>query len=220
MQTQSAMLARPQFSRSADAEEATDAGQLKIIGPAKSYGRDQAIFGEGEAADLAFKVISGAVRSFRLLADGRRQIADFFLPGDVFGVEFGVDRRATAEAVCESVVVVTRRSTLAQDANHGAQLWRHALRDLQRSQDHVLTLGRRSAAERVASFLIELSERMDAGAELTLPMSRQDMADYLGLTIETVSRTFTHLQSQGLISVSDCRRVTLTRPEALAELCE
>src|SRR5581483_3699779 len=106
----------------------------------------------------------------------------------------------------------------------GADLWRLALRDLQRSQDHVLTLGRRSASERLASFLIDLADRLDGPgpgrAEFDLPMSRQDIADYLGLTIETVSRTLTQLQADGLVRLCGVRRVRLPRPAALAELCE
>jgi CRP-like cAMP-binding protein len=193
--------------------------EIKLIGVAKSFTRDQEIYGEGEAADFVYKVVSGAVRSMRLLADGRRQITGFHLAGDVFGVEIGVDRRASAEALTDAVVIVARRATLTE-IDQGARLWRHALAELDRSRDHVLTLGRRSAAERVASFLVEMAERTHAGGELTLPMSRQDMADFLGLTIETVSRTLTKLQADGLIEIRCCRVVRLRRPNALAELCE
>jgi CRP/FNR family nitrogen fixation transcriptional regulator len=200
--------------------EATDPDQIKLIGVAKSYNRDQEIYGEGDPANLVFRVVSGAVRSFRLLADGRRQIIDFYLPGDVFGIELGGQRQATAEAMTAAIVVVSRRATLAADAELGPRLLRHALRELHRSQDHLLTLGRRSASERVASFLLELAARLRADRELDLPMSRQDMADYLGLTIETVSRTLTQLQSEGLIEVRCCRQVRLARRPALAELCE
>jgi CRP/FNR family nitrogen fixation transcriptional regulator len=164
-------------------------------------------------------VVSGAVRAVRLLADGRRQIADFYLPGDIFGVELGERRRAAAETLGETVLLAARRAALTARPDQGG-LWRLALADLQRSQDHVLTLGRRSASERVASFLIDLAERLDGGPAFDLPMSRQDMADYLGLTIETVSRTLTQLQADGLVSISGCRHVRLPRPAALAELCE
>jgi CRP/FNR family transcriptional regulator, nitrogen fixation regulation protein len=169
-------------------------------------------------------VVSGAARAVRLLADGRRQIADFYLPGDVFGVELGERRRGAAEALGETVLLVARRTSLAGRPDQGGGLWRLALRDLQRSQEHVLTLGRRSASERLASFLIDLAERLDAPSlrlgEFALPMSRQDIADYLGLTIETVSRTLTQLQADGLVRLNGVRRVRLPRPAALAELCE
>lgn len=188
-----------------------------LIGAARSFGRDQPVYGEGDAADCVYKVVSGAVRAVRLLADGRRQIADFYLPGDIFGVELGERRRAAAEALGETVLLVARRASLAARPDGS---WRLALAELQRSQDHVLTLGRRSASERVASFLIEIAERLDVGRAFDLPMSRQDMADYLGLTIETVSRSLTQLQAEGLVALSGARHVRLPRPDALAELCE
>ncbi len=193
---------------------------VKLIGVAKSFRRDCEIFGEGDATDLVYKVVSGAVRSFRLLSDGRRQITHFFLPGDVFGVEFGRERRAGAEALSDAVVIVARRSTVASDVDQSMRLWRHAVGELQRSEDHVLTLGRRSATERIASFLIHLADRLDADDEFELPMSRQDMADFLGLTIETVSRTLTQLQAERLVELQNCRRVRFPDRDALEELCE
>jgi CRP/FNR family nitrogen fixation transcriptional regulator len=193
--------------------------EVKLIGVTKTYGRDQQIYGEGEPADLVYKVVSGAIRCFRVLADGRRQISEFYLPGDIFGVEAGLERRSSAEAVGDTILVVTRRSTLMiEDENQGAKFWRLAIAELQRSREHVLTLGRRAAGERVASFLTDLAERTGAHDEVELPMSRQDMADYLGLTIETVSRTLTQLQSQGLIEISSCRHVRLKAPEALDDM--
>jgi CRP/FNR family nitrogen fixation transcriptional regulator len=209
--------AAPLFNPRIDAE--VDDDLFPLIGAARSYRRDQAVYEEGDEADCIYKVVSGAVRAVRLLADGRRQIADFYLPGDVFGVGLGERRRATVESLGDTVLLVARRASLAARPDHGG-LCRLALRELQRSQDHVLTLGRRSASERVASFLIELAERLEADRAFDLPMSRQDMADYLGLTIETVSRTLTQLQADGLVALSGTRRVRLPRPAALAELCE
>ena len=193
--------------------------EVKLIGVTKTYGRDQQIYGEGEPADLVYKVVSGAIRCFRVLADGRRQISEFYLPGDIFGVEAGLERRSSAEAVGDTILVVTRRSTLMiEDENQGAKFWRLAIAELQRSREHVLTLGRRAAGERVASFLMDLAERTGVVDEVELPMSRQDIADYLGLTIETVSRTLTQLQSQGLIEISSCRHVRLKSPQALDDM--
>ncbi len=217
------MFAKPLTAARQTAPPVTDVldpDNLRVAGVARSYSRDQAIFGEGDPAEFVYKVASGAVRGFRVLSDGRRQIDDFYLPGDVFGVELGANRRAAAEAVGETVLIVARRATLAGDPEQGPRLWRHALRALERSQDHVLTLGRRSASERVASFLLDLARRVADAAEVRLPMSRQDMADYLGLTIETVSRTLTQMQGQGLIALNGCRSVRLSRPATLAELCQ
>lgn len=220
MQSQSAASVRKYDVAIPDVPSENGQADIKLIGIAKTFTKDQEIFGEGEATDVVYKVAAGAVRSFRILADGRRQIADFYLPGDVFGVELGQQRRSTVEAVGDAVVVVARRATLIADPDNADRLWRHALQELQRTQDHVLTVGRRSATERVACFLLDLAGRLGASADVELPMSRQDIADFLGLTIETVSRTLTQMQVDGLIDVSGCRRVRLIRRAVLAELCE
>lgn len=200
------------------------ADELELAGPHVTFGRDEEVFGEGENADNVYKVVRGVVRAFRILADGRRQICEFYLPGDCFGLEAGLFYRSSAEALTDTQLIVVRRSALtgtaAEKPDLARRLWRLAVRDLQRSQDHVLMLGRRSAAERVASFLMDLARRMAAGAVLELPMSRLDIADFLGLTIETVSRTFTQFQESGLIEVSACRSVRLCDRIALQGLCE
>jgi CRP-like cAMP-binding protein len=196
---------------------------IDFAGSVMAFGRDQEIFGQGEPALQVYKVRSGAVRCFKLLSDGRRQIADFYLPGDVFGVEAGADHRVTAESLTESSVTVARRSALTDgddEIGRAQALWRLAIADLQRSQDHALTLGRRSATERVASFLVDIAGRLGAEDGFVLPMTRQDMADYLGLTIETVSRTLSQLQATGLIRIGSCRSVQIVDREALTDLCE
>jgi CRP/FNR family transcriptional regulator/CRP/FNR family nitrogen fixation transcriptional regulator len=194
---------------------------IRLIGATMSLARDQEVFGEGEPADYVYSVVRGAVRGFRVLSDGRRQICDFYLPGDLFGIEPGDEHRATAEALTSTVLVVARRRVLGEDSDTGAarRLWVLAMTELARSQDHAVTLGRRSASERVASFLMDMAQRLGSEETIELPMSRQDIADYLGLTIETVSRTFTHFQASGLISLSGCRCIHLRRRRALAELC-
>jgi CRP/FNR family nitrogen fixation transcriptional regulator len=199
----------------------TSGDEVKLIGAARSYSRDQEVFGEGEPADAVYRVASGVVRSFRVLADGRRQIADFYLPGDIFGVEAGQRRQATAEAVSDATLIVARRSSLvASEGQEGWGLWRLAMDELARSQEHVLTLGRRSASERVASFLLSLAERLGAGDAVDVPMSRQDIADYLGLTIETVSRTLTQLQMDGVLELRGCRQIRFADRRALEKLSQ
>ncbi|HWF77646.1 MAG TPA: helix-turn-helix domain-containing protein [Caulobacteraceae bacterium] len=220
MQAQAYALKSTAIRAPASRNGVEDRDDVTLIGVAKTYHRECEIFGEGDAADFVYKVISGAVRSFRLLSDGRRQITHFYLPGDVFGVEFGKERRAGAEALSDAVVVVSRRSAVAADFDQSMRLWRQAVRELQRSEDHALTLGRRSATERIVSFLLDLADRLDADDEFELPMTRQDIADYLGLTIETVSRTMTQLQADRLIQLQGCRRVRFPRRGALEELCE
>ena len=194
-----------------------------IEGQRMSFARDEEIFGEGEEPTWVYQIVSGAVRTYRLLSDGRRQIEEFHFAGDCFGLEAGVERRTTAEAITDVVVKLVKRATLTEraleDAETARKLWRLTAQDLRRTQDHVLMLGRRSAAERVAGFLLDLAERALTPCVVDLPMSRQDIADYLGLTIETVSRTFTQLQAAGHVEMPLSRRVILADREALAEMC-
>lgn len=197
---------------------------VALQGPSLNFGRDEEIFGEGEGADSVYRVVSGAVRTFRILADGRRQICEFHLPGDTFGFEPSAIHRVSAEALGPTRLVAVRRAALLDNADSAPDiarlLWRAAVADLQRSQEHVMRLGHRSAAERVASFLLDVARRLGGHDAFDLPMSRQDIADYLGLTIETVSRSFTQLQALGLIAVRCCRHVELSDRAALVEMCE
>jgi CRP/FNR family nitrogen fixation transcriptional regulator len=198
------------------------ADPLGVDGVKMSYGRNTEIFGEGEPAQNVYRVLKGVVRTYRILNDGRRQIAEFFLPGDVFGLEAGEAHRTSAEAVSECEVVSIRRSQLAEramaDSPTGHKLWALTLHHLRRSEEHMLVLGRKNACERLAWFLIDLSERIPAPDRLDLPMSRQDIADYLGLTIETVSRTMTQLQDEAVIALPSCRQVLLRDRQGLADL--
>jgi CRP/FNR family nitrogen fixation transcriptional regulator len=177
------------------------------------FDRNEEVFAEEEEADFVYKVISGAVRDVRILSDGRRQIGAFHLAGEVFGLECGETHRYSAEAVVESEIALIRRSVLDKaaesDAGAARKLWDLTSHDLVRLQDHMLLLGRKNAVERVASFLIQLSERGADEAAIDLPMSRSDIADYLGLTIETVSRTFSQLQREHAISIPSSRHIVL-----------
>lgn len=187
--------------------------ELPAIGPRMSYERDEEIFGEGEKAEYIYQVLEGVVRTCRFLGDGRRQIEDFHLAGEYFGLEIGQDHTSTAEAIGKATVVLLRRNTLnelaARDLDVAGRLLDLTLKGLRRTQDHVLMLGRRGACERVASFLLDFAGRTGAKASIELPMSRQDIADYLGLTIETVSRTFSQFEGDGVIGLPDRRRVTV-----------
>jgi CRP-like cAMP-binding protein len=195
-----------------------------VAGAPVPFERNSEIFGEAEPADYFYQVVGGAVRTYKVLEDGRRQIGAFYLPGDVFGLEAGEAHGFSAEAVMRSTVRVARRSIVlamaARNPDLGAALWQAAAGGMRAAQEHMLVLGRKSAEERVASFLLDIGQRGGCREIIELPMSRQDMADYLGLTIETVSRTLTHLQASGVISMHGCRSIHLNRPEALAELCE
>lgn len=188
---------------------------LNLPGFVMAFDRNEEIFGEEESADFVYKVISGMVRVLRFTGDGRRQISAFVPPGEIFGLEHGPSHKSSAEAVTDCSVALIRRNQVeraAGDANVARTLWRVTAQDLMRLQEHMLLLGRKSAAERVAAFLVGMAGRSNDPDALELPMSRLDIADYLGLTIETVSRTMTQFERDGAIALHGSRRVILKRP--------
>jgi CRP-like cAMP-binding protein len=191
------------------------------MGAPMPFPRNTEIYGENEPADYLYKVISGTVRTYKVLADGRRQIGAFYLPGDVFGLETGADHAFSAEAITNARILVIKRSAVSalaeRDNTVAQQLLRLTSRELARAQNHVMLLIQ-SAQERVAGFLLEMAERVQAHNEVDLPMSRQDIADYLGLTIETISRTLTLLENSAAISLPSSRRIVLRNPAALRQL--
>ena len=196
-------------------------GPIELMGAPMTFRRNSEIYGEGEQADYAYKVISGAVRTYRILADGRRQIGGFHLAGDVFGLEVGEEHAFSAEAVTESKILVVKRSALmalaARDSDAAHELWTLTGRELARVQEHIVLLVK-TAQERVAGFLLEMADRRPAGDAVELPMSRQDIADYLGLTIETVSRTLSNLESEAAIELANSRRIVLRNRPALRQM--
>lgn len=214
---------RVEFShRSVVRQKQPLADALVGVGVQHRYPRNSEIFGEGEPIENVYKVVSGAVRTYKLLSDGRRQIGDFHIAGDVFGLEVGEERQFTAEAIADAVVVVASRnivvSMAADDADLASELWNHTANDLRRAQNHLMLLGRKRAQERVATFLLDMAGRNQADIIVELPMSRQDIADYLGLTIETVSRTLTRLEDDETIEIPTSRRIVLSDKRALRRL--
>jgi len=195
--------------------------QIALMGAAMSFPRNAEIFGENEPAEYLYHVVSGAVRTYKILSDGRRQVGGFYLPGDTFGLEFADEHTFAAEAITSVKVLVIKRSALAglaeRDAGIARGLYGLTARELRRAQARLLLLVK-SAQERVASFLLEMAERAAAGNVIELPMSRQDIADYLGLTIETVSRTLTSLETAAAIDVPSSRRIVLRNRGALSRL--
>jgi CRP/FNR family transcriptional regulator, nitrogen fixation regulation protein len=196
-------------------------GNIEFMGAPMSFVRNAEIYGEGEPADYLYKVISGTVRTYKVLSDGRRQIGAFYMPGDVFGLETSDEHTFSAEAISDSKVLVIKRSTLValagRDNEVARQLWALTGLELSRVQDHILLLIK-TAQERVAGFLLEMADRACSGNSLELPMSRQDIADYLGLTIETVSRTLTTLENAATIELPSSRRIVLRNRSALCRL--
>jgi CRP/FNR family nitrogen fixation transcriptional regulator len=193
--------------------------QLMLRGVRMHFDRNEEIFGEGEPADYVYRVISGAVRTMRFTADGRRQIFSFHVPGDIFGLETGAQHTLSAEAVAGSDIVMVRRSCLDkaahEDVNAARALLALTADQLNSAREHALVLGRKGAGERVAAFLLELTGRFASKRELELPMSRADIADYLGLTIESVSRAFSEFERTCAIALPSSRRVVMRNPTAL-----
>ena len=198
------------------------AGCPELIGARLSYRRDEEIYGEAEEAEFVYKVVSGAVRTYKVLNDGRRQIGAFHLPGDLFGFESSTTHKLTAEAVTETVVLVFKRRTLEYFATRNVevarQLWTLTACSLDQAMERLLLLGRKTAAEKVATFLLEMDARMHPTGAISLPMTRRDIADYLGLTLETVSRTISQLQAEGMVALSSARQITVQRRSKLREL--
>lgn len=193
---------------------------IDMMGAPMNFARNEEIYGEREPAEYLYKVISGTVRIYKILADGRRQIQAFHVAGDIFGFEFEDEHAFSAEAVCESRILVVKRSAVmalaTRDNSVARQLLAMTARELQRVQGHVMLLVK-TAQERVVSFLLEMAGRT-GGEAVELPMSRQDIADYLGLTIETVSRTLTSLESSAAIALPSSRRIVLRNQAALSRL--
>lgn len=194
---------------------------VQVGGASMTFERNVEIFGEGESADYVYKVLAGSVRAYKVLNDGRRQVTAFYLPGDVFGIESGSEHTTSAEAIDKVSVLVVRRSSLFSTAERDSEVARHlwsiTAAELRRSQNHALLLIK-TAKERIAAFLLDMAERLAGKGFVELPMSRQDIADHLGLTIETVSRTLTSLSEGSTIQFLASRRIVLRNPSQLNQL--
>ncbi len=184
-----------------------------------TYKKGTEIYGEKEPANYVYQVKAGAVRSYKLLSDGRRQIGAFHLAGDLFGLENASEHRFTAEAIVSTTVRLIKRRSLEIVAEGDAMVSRNLLSittdNLQHAENHMLLLGRKTSLERVAAFLIEMDRRLTATGVMPLPMPRRDIADYLGLTLETVSRALSRLHELGIIGFVACNQrqiILLNRP--------
>jgi len=181
------------------------------------FASGEEIYAQGDRADRLYRVEFGAVRVYRLLADGRRQISAFHLPGEVFGFQADGVHHFFADAVGATGLRVMPR---ASAGGVTPEVMEFALRCLVRTQEHLLVVGRQNAVERIAAFLLDMAERQGGLEQFDLPMSRTDIGDYLGLTIETVSRVFSKLRAQGVIRLVSLRTVEMKKPGVLRALCE
>ncbi|MBX9647531.1 MAG: helix-turn-helix domain-containing protein [Xanthobacteraceae bacterium] len=200
-------------ARATDDQFCIITGHAGLVATEYSYKKDEEIYGEDEPSDYVYQIVRGSVRSYKLLSDGRRQIGAFYLPGDVFGLESGPAHRLTAEAIVDTTVRLVKRRSLEEAAGIAVQvarsLWSMTAGELRHAEDHMLLLGRKNAMERVASFLLEMDRRLAVAGMMALPMCRRDIGDYLGLTLETVSRALSQLHSQGVLGFSGARQIVL-----------
>ena len=193
-----------------------------VIATEFTYRKDEEIYGEGELSEYVYQVIRGSVRTYKLLSDGRRQIGAFHLAGDVFGLDPGTSHRLTAEAITDTAVRLVKRRSLeaaaGSDVRVAHNLWTMTASDLRHAEDHMLLLGRKTAMEKVATFLLEMDRRLAKAGMMALPMCRRDIGDYLGLTLETVSRALSQLNDQGVLVFSNARQIVLRNRQRLADM--
>lgn len=186
-------------------------------GIATFYPVDSMIYAQGDVAGPLFLVEFGTVRICQLTPDGRRQITSFCYAGDVFGFEADNEHQFYAESVDGAAIRVLRP---LNDASFAHRLLRLALRRFTRIQAHLVLLGRMTANEKMANFILDLLERQDGDEVVNLPMQRNDIADYLGLTFETVSRVLRVLKDRAVIRLQSVDRIEVLDREALANLAD
>jgi CRP/FNR family nitrogen fixation transcriptional regulator len=194
---------------------------LDGIGAVVTLRRDEPLFRPGDSAEFYFKVLKGAVRSCRVLADGRRHIGEFFLAGDFIGLDAAESYAFAAEAILATTLIRYSRRKVealaAEEPRIGQSLVEIMRLGLAAARERMLLLGHMTAMERIASFLLDLSERRTDG-RVILPMTRTDIGDYLGLTMETVSRAFSQLKSGGIITQHGMHELAIAKPADLVAL--
>jgi len=204
--------------------ELSDLLHAKVSSGRFKYSKGTEIFGQAKPADYIYQVIEGAVRSHKLLSGGRRQIGAFHLPGDIFGLENSDSHRFTTEAIVDTTVRLVKREGLEREAKNDPAMVRNLINmttnNLRHVENHLLLLGRQTAPEKVAAFLLEMHGRMKSTGAMALPMSRRDIADYLGLSLETVSRALSAFRRKGYLRFlgPTQRHIVVLNAGGLAEL--
>ncbi len=204
--------------------ELGDLAHARVSSSEFTYSGGTEIFGEAKPAEYVYQIVEGAVRTHKLLSDGRRQIGAVHLPGDIFGLENGDFHRFTAEAIVDTTVRLVKRQSLELVAKTNPVMALSLLTmttdNLQHVENHMLLLGRKTAIERVAAFLLEMNDRLTAAGVMALPMNRRDIADYLGLRLEIVARALSEFQRKGYLKLSGNfqRELCVLNSAGLAEL--
>ena len=210
-----------------DALAAGDLSQLSGLAEFQTFSRGAVVIDEQAPAKAIYNITRGALRRVTTFADGRRAVVGFLFRGDTLGLDSDCRHRFGAEALCEVTVCRFQRRKLeamfAETVCYQEAVRQRISADLRAAEDHMVLLSRRRAIERVALFLIALAEKQRARGRppspIRLPMGREDIADYLGLTIETISRTVTRLRADRLISCGN-GQVTIIDPAGLAALAD
>jgi CRP-like cAMP-binding protein len=199
---------------------------IESIGTLHNYKSEDTVYRQYESADHWYLIASGAARKCAQISDGRRQIIDFLLPGDLFGFEAGARRDSSVECVAANTTVLRYQrqrmeSLLEADQHLGRRVREIAFASIDRLQARMILLGRRRALERVSGFLLEMANRAQSEVEGTvvLPMSRYDIADYLAVAVETVSRSLTTLRSERVINFVGARHFRIVNRKALEACC-
>jgi CRP/FNR family transcriptional regulator len=197
-------------------------------GATRIVNRKEHIFFEGDVVSHIYKVEAGHVCIYRLLADGRRQVVDFAFPGDFIGLgasgRHALNAQATERTCLRCLPVTELRNVVIENPQLGLELYEAIASELGATRELLMSVSHRTAQERIAGFLLALSQRNarhgEDAATIVLPMTRTDIADFLGLTIETVSRTFSKLRSEGLINLEQCILVTVLDHDKLKAIAE
>jgi CRP/FNR family nitrogen fixation transcriptional regulator len=210
-----AVLSRPSMNGAGTDDDMTKGSTL-------TFAANQEIYAEGDDTKVFFRVVSGVVRICRFLSDGRRQIDAFYSEGEVFGFDLATSRMFGAEAVTDCTLRCYQQVKLASDKEGSMavpqELFSFAMGRLAKAQEHAMVLSRRSALERVAAFLVEWAKNSGRKDVVSLAMTRTDIGDYLGLTIETVSRSLSHLEREGHIALPTARQIEIKNVAALEDL--
>ena len=200
-----------------------DEEQLYGRGQRVNLCREDVLFHEGDDARSCYRIVSGAIRIVKIMTDGRRYVVDFLLAGDLVGLDSAEAHEFTAEAIKDSALVRYARprvdASLEQNPHRSRRLLEYALQRLAAAQSQMLLLGRMTAMERIATFLLNLERRTKTGEAgertIALAMTRADIADHLGLTLETVSRLLNQLKRQGIVELPHPQRICILKPEVL-----
>jgi CRP/FNR family transcriptional regulator len=224
--TRTTTLSRPAAVMPAPVRRDEPVTWLDAKGIRTSVARDDVLFNEGDDARSCYRIVSGAIRVVKIMADGRRYVVDFLLPGDVVGLDGTGSYEFTAEAIIDSELVRYPRpridTALEDNPTAGRRLLELTFRRLAAAQSQMLLLGRMNAMERIATFLLALERRQGAGKAgprtVRLDMTRMDIADHLGLTLETVSRMLNQLKRRGVIELPHPQRICILKPGALQAL--